>query len=600
MVATAVREPENMTLAQQAVQPEPPRIRPRGPSGHAVRRWIPSISLGAILVYLVAIPVVFVAWSSFKPTGLILDEGFTLGHYEELFVGSNIGGLFLNTARFALGTTVVALLIGIPLAWVVERTDIPFRKLFRALIILPMATPPVLLAIGWVTALDPQIGAINVGLMSLFGLQEAPIEIFSMWGMILVEAMVLIPTVFMTLSPAFRNMDPNLEDAAFASGASLFTTMRRIILPMLTPAILSTGVFLFMLSFVVFDVPGTIGVPAGEEVFSTRIVAYAIDSPTGIPEYGRVSALAVVFLVMLFILTFVYNRLTRQSQKFVTISGKGFRAKQFQLGSWKPIAMLAVFAYFAVSVLVPFLMLLWLSLLPFRAGISGDALGQVSMQNYSDLATNPRLLEAASNTILIAIAAGILVTLLSVLTSWVVIRHKAPGAKVLDLLAFSPLALSGVMMGTALIFVYLSFSAVPVYGTIWIIAIAHITMYLSFGSRLTNGVMAQISGELEEAAAASGATKAQALARITIPLMAPALIGLAIWVVAHSIRELSTALMLQGRDNSVLSTLLWSFWEGGRPTQAAAVGIVMMVALALLVAIWQFFSDRTPSSRKGH
>lgn len=588
-----------MTLVQQTVRPESPQTKPRGPSGHALRRWIPTLSLGAILAYLVAIPVIYVAWSSFKPTGLVFDAGFTFKHYIELFVASNIGGLFLNTARFALGTTIIALVIGVPLAWVVERTDIPFRKLFRALIVLPMATPPVLLAIGWVTALDPQIGAVNVGLMSLLGLNEAPIEIFSMWGMILVEAMVLIPTVFLSLSPAFRNMDPNLEDAAFASGASLLTTLRRIILPMLTPAILSTGVFLFMLSFVVFDIPGTIGVPAGEEVFSTRIVKYAIDSPTGIPEYGRVSALAVVFLIMLFILTYFYNRLTRQSQKFVTISGKGFRAKQFRLGKWKPVAMIAVFAYFTVSVLVPFLMLLWLSLLPFRAGISADALSRLSLKNYTDLAANPRLLDAASHTIIIAVVAGIVVTLLSVLTSWVVVRHKSPGSKVLDLLAFSPLALAGVMMGTSLIFVYLSLRAVPIYGTIWIIAIAHITMFISFGSRLTNGVMAQISGELEEAAAASGATKLQALFRITIPLMAPALTGLAIWVVAHSIRELSTALMLQGRGNSVLSTLLWSFWEGGRPTQAAAVGIVMMIALAILVGVWQFFSGRTPSSRKG-
>jgi len=585
--------------ASQAVDNRPDVRRQRGPSAGAIRRWIPSLALGAVLAYLVAVPIVYVAWSSLKPSGLVFDEGFTLDNYADLFVGSGLGGLFLNTARFALGTVVVALLIGIPLAWLVERTDLPFRKVFRALVILPMATPPVLLAIGWVTALDPSIGIVNTGLKNLLGLDEAPIEIFSIWGMIAIEAMVLVPTVFLVLSPAFRNMDPNLEDASFASGANLAATLRRIVLPMLAPAILATGIFLFMLSFVVFDVPGIIGVPAGEAVFSTQIVKYAINSPTGLPEYGRVSALAMVFMVMLLALAFVYNRLTRHSQKYVTVSGKGFRAKQFRLGKARPFAMLGIISYFVLALLVPFLMLLWLSLLPFRGGVSAELFGLLSLDNYVDLANDSRLREASANTVLVAVAVGVAVTLLSVLCSWVVVRSKAPGRKTLDALAFAPLALSGVMMGTALIFVYLSLTAVPIYGTIWIIALAHITMYLSFGSRLTNGVMVQISGELEEAASASGASRLQTLRRVTIPLMAPALVGLAIWAVAHSIRELSTALILQGRENQVLSTILWAYWEGGRPTAAAAVGIVMMIALAILVAIWQIVSGRASTSTKG-
>ena len=151
-------------------------------------------------------------------------------------------------------------------------------------------------------------------------------------------------------------------------------------------------------------------------------------------------------------------------------------------------------------------------------------------------------------------------------------------------------------MGTALIYVYLTLSALPVYGTIWIIAIAHITLYLAFGTKLTNGVMIQLSPDLEEAGATSGATRIYALRKITIPLVKPALIGLWVWVVAHSIRELSSALMLQGRSNSVVSTLLWSYWEGGRPTAAATVGVVLITVLLVLVTIWQLLSNRSRSN----
>ena len=556
-------------------------------------RWLPTLAIGPLLGWLVVIPIVYLVVSSFKPTGFVFDDGFTLDHYRALLFDPSLPRLFANTTIFAIGSTVGALVIGGVLAWLVERTDMPARRLARGLIILPMATPPVLLAIAWVMLLDPQIGLINTIARSVTGLEGPLFNVFSIEGMIFVEALALVPSSFLILSPAFRNMDPSLEDAAFASGAGLGTVLRRVVFPLLRPAILGAGVFLFMACYVIFDIPGIIGVPAGWQVFSTSIVSSALHSPTGLPEYGRLSVMAVLLLAILVTLAIAYGRLTRRTEKFVTVTGKGYRARQYPLGKWRFVATLAVAGYFVLAVVLPLLMLVWTSLLPYRTGVSKNVLGLVSPSNYVQLFANDRFLGAAWNTTLISLLAATAVAVLSLGISWVLIRTRAPGRKVLDGLSFVPVALAGVMMGSSLIFVYLSINVVPIYGTIWIILVAYITIYIAFGTKVTNGAMIQMSPDLEDAGAASGAPRSHVLRRITVPLMGPALIGLWIWVVAHCVRELSSALMLQGRANATLATLLWDYWSGGRPTAAAAVGVVMVVALLALVGCWQFAASRS-------
>lgn len=561
-------------------------------SASQLRRWLPTLAIGPLMVWLVVVPIVYLVVSSFKPTGFVFDEGFTLGHYRDLLTDPSLVRIFWNTTVFAIGSTAGALVIGGGLAWLVERTDMPARRVARAMIILPMATPPVLLAIAWVMLLDPQVGYLN-SLGRAITRRDGPIfNVFGLHGMIFVEAIALVPSSFLILSPAFRNMDPSLEDAAFASGAGLWTVLRKIVFPLLRPAILGAGVFLFMACYVIFDVPGIIGVPAGWPVFSTSIVNSALHSPTGLPEYGRLSVLAVLLLAILLTLAFVYGRLIRRTEKYVTMAGKGYRARLYSLGKWRSVAVLVVAGYFCLAVVLPLLMLVWTSLLPYRTGVSATAFELLGFANYVDLANNERFFGAAWNTTRISLLAATIVAALSLGLSWVLIRTRSPGRKVLDALSFVPVALAGVMMGSSLIFVYLSIHVIPLYGTIWIILVAYVTIYIAFGTKVTNAALIQMTPDLEDAGAASGANRTYVLRRITVPLMTPALVGLWIWVVAHCVRELSSALMLQGRGNMTLSTLLWDYWSGGRPTAAAAVGVLMVIALLGLVGFWQAVSRR--------
>lgn len=564
-----------------------------------IRRITPTLIAGPIMAWLVVVPIIYLLLSSFKPTGFVFDEGFTLDHYRDLFLDPSLLRIFSNTTLFAIGSTLGALFIGIILAWLVERTDMPARRVAKALIILPMATPPVLLAIAWVTLLDPQIGMINTIGKTITGNDSPIFNVFTLQGMIFVEILALVPSSFLILSPAFRNIDPNLEDAAFASGAGLNTVLSKIVLPLIFPAILGAAIFLFMACYVIFDIPGIIGVPGGWQVFSTSIVSSALHSPTGLPEYGRLSVLAVLLLCMLTTLAYVYGRLTRSTDKYVTLSGKGYRARVYSLGKWRYLAVSLVVGYFFLAVLLPLMMLVWTSLLPYRTGVNRQALSLVGLNNYFDLLTNIRFAGAAWNTTVISLLAATVVTFMSLGLSWILIRSKAPGRKILDSLSFVPVALAGVMMGSSLIFVYLSATFIPIYGTIWIIFIAYVTIYIAFGTKVTNSALIQMSPDLENAGLASGANRFETIQRITVPLMTPALVGLWIWVVAHCVRELSSALMLQGRSNMTLSTLLWDYWSGGRPTAAAAIGVLMVAVLLALVSFWQMLSKKNDNVSTG-
>jgi iron(III) transport system permease protein len=553
-----------------------------------------------VLFYLVVVPLVLMIVSSFRPGGFPLDPGFTLRHYAEAYGDPRVWSLVKTTLIFGLGSTSLALALGIGLAWLIERSDLPGRGVLRGLVLLPMATPPLLLAIAWAMLLSPRNGAVNRLLMDLLGLSAAPFDIYTVPGLVFVQGLALVPTSYLFLAPAFANMDPSLEEAAMTSGAPNRMVIGRVLLPILRPSILSAAIFLFIVTLVVFDIPGTLGTPGRIFVLSTQIYYLVSDSPTGMPLYGEVSALAMLFLALLLGLGWSYHRLTGAAQRYRTVTGKAFRPRLFPLGRFRSVAIAALGIYFLLSVVAPLMMLGWISLMPYQTGISPAALKLVTFANHREFLGNPRVVAATEHSLVIAFTAATSVAVLSLLLSWLTTRLKVPGARLLDTLAFVPLAIPGVMIGVALVYVYISLNPIlPIYGTIWIIAVAYLTQYLPFGSRTINGVMMQIHPEIEEAALVAGARRGSVLRRITLPLAWPAVAAVWIWVAAHALRELSSALMLQGRNNGVIPTLLWDYWSGGDPTRTAAGGLWLTVMLVLFLALWQAVARRAGVQRPG-
>jgi len=561
----------------------------------ALRRSLPALGLLLLLGYLVLVPLVLLLVASVKPTGLPLDPGWSLQSYVDVYGNAGFYRLALTTLEFAVGSTAGALIVGGTLAWLVERTDLPYRRAARILIVVPMVLPPFLLAMGWALLASPRTGFFTMLVKGALGLDAPPFNIYSIGGMIFVETLALVPSTFLILSPAFRNMDPALEEAAMTSGAGIGQTLSRVFIPILTPALLAAAAYLLMVGFLVFDIPGTLGMPVGIFVLSSRIVYLATDQAGGISAYQLISAMAMTFLVLLLLLAWVYRRATRRAGRYVTVTGQRHRPRGLKLGRARPFAMVFVALYFFFSVVAPFFILMWTSLTPYQAPVGVDMARKMSLANHVGTFANPRVLHAAWNSIWVGTVAATLACAIALMCSWVFLRTRQVGRRLIDTLAFVPIAIPGTMIGMALVYVYLTLSFIPIYGTPWILVVAYTTVYLSFASRTSNSVLIQLHPELEEAARVSGASPSVTLRRIVLPLILPALLGVWIWVIAHVMRELSTALLLRSDDNAMLAVLLWDYWSGGQPNKAAAVG-VWLVAMMLVATIgWQAMASRAPS-----
>jgi iron(III) transport system permease protein len=562
----------------------PARHRRDGLSRLIPARTVTFAGLAILLVFLTLVPLATVIVGSFRPMGLPLSPGWTLDHYVKIWSDPYTYMLVRNTVVFAVGSTAVAIAIALALSLLIERTDLPGRNLFAAAILMPMVTPPLLLAIGWVLILSPRIGIIPIALQGLIGPAGAWLDIYSLSGMIYVQGLAMVPTAVLMLSPVIRNMDQSYEEAAIVSGARVWQTMLRVSLPFLLPTILSVATILMIVGMLAFDVPAVIGMPGNIMVMSAEIFRF-MNPPNGIPEYGLSAALNSSLFVVLVIALVLYLRVTRRADRFATISGKGYRATRFPLGRWRWPAFAFVAGYFVMAVVLPLLALIWASLIPYFTGFDTSLLGRLSFASYAGIFSSERLWIATANALVIAITAAVGVTILALAISWVILRSQVRFARVLDALSMVPIGIPHLMMGVALIFLFFSLRVIPIYGTIWLIALGHLIAYLPVASRMMQAGMLQIGRELEEAALTSGASVWQNIVRVVTPLLKPSIIALMIWMIVHSLREFSISVMLQSGKNEVLSTILFSFWETGKADSAAAVAVVLMICLGLLVGL---------------
>ena len=415
------------------------------------------------------------------------------------------------------------------------------------------------------------------------------IDIYSMSGMIFVQGLAYVPTAILIFSPIVRNLDPTYEEAALVARASALQTMLRVSLPFLLPAMLSTATVLMIVGMLSFDVPAVLGMPGNVIVMSAEIYRL-MTPPIGAPEYGPSAALNSSLFVLLMIGLVLYLKLTRRADRFATISGKGYKATRFPLRRWRPFAVAAVALYFLLAVVLPFIAVLWASFVPYFSGFDAALISKLSLSAYADVIGSERFWNAAVNAVQVAAAAAVGATVLALLVSWVVLRSRLRFAWLLDAMAMIPVGIPHLMMGVALIFLFFSLKFIPLYGTIWLIAIGHLVVYLPVASRMMQAGMLQIGAELEEAAVVARASMLDNIRRIVIPLLRPTLIAVLIWVLVHSLREFSVSVMLQSGRNEVLSTILYSFWENGKPERAAAIAVMLMMCLCVLVIFSNMFS----------
>ncbi|MBV9121715.1 MAG: iron ABC transporter permease [Chloroflexi bacterium] len=564
---------------------------------------MPALLIAAgVVAYLVLAPMALTVYASVRtvPGHLPLEPAaFTAQNYARVFLDPSTYQLILNSLVFAAGSLLLGFVLAFTFAWLVERTALPGRTLIFALILVPLAIPGLLSAIGWILLLGPGAGIINVALRAIAGAPagtQGPINIFSLAGMIFVDGIRVVPPMFLFIAPALSLMDPSLEEQSRVSGRSWAGTLRRITAPVVAPALAAALIFFAIGSLEAFDVPGVLGLTAGVRVFSTRIYNAAQPTGGGIPDYGQASTLGILIAIICLALLFGHQRLTRHAERFATITGRGYRPKPIDLRGWRYPALGLVVLYLIVSVALPFLVLLWGSLIPFFQPPSSDAFQQVSLKAYQDFRNYPGVAQATLNTLVVGLIAATATVALVTVTGWIVRRTRIPGRKLLDLLVFLPIAIPGIVVGLALVLVYISFPN-PIYGTIWIIILGLMTKGLAVSSRLVDSGYLQVHRELEEASRVAGAPWSMTILRVLVPLLTPALINTWILLFLFGVRELSLPLIVGTPDSQVIATLIWSLWNSGRTAEVSAMAVLLILVLAIATVGARLASQRMSRTR---
>jgi len=553
---------------------------------------LPLITL--ITAALVAVPLLMLIRASLLPEGALPFDttGFTLKNFVDAYLDPDTLRLLRNTTIYAGGSVFGALVIASTITWLVERTNLPFRTTIRVMIFSVMIVPPLAFAFGWIMLLNPNNGALNVFLKSMLGLDEHPFDVYTLWMMIFMSATALVPTMFVMLSGVFRNMDPKFEDAGAAAGANRLRTIRLITLPLLSPGILSVAIYMLMIMVQAFEIPLAIGLTAEVHVLSVNI--YLLMTPEGEPPlYGLGAAFGIGLLTLALLLMLGYFWATRVSERFHVVTGKGFRPRRIELGRWYYPALAFTFGYLCLM-LTPLLILMWTSLLPFYQVPSLDAWDSLSLDNFHSMFNSKFIRRAIGNTLILIFSSATLSMLLSGVVSWFAIRSKARAARWLNMLAFAPIAIPNILVAIAILLLYIQ---TPLYGSIWIIVLAHVTAYLAFGTRTMNGALIQIHPELENAATACGASWGTMVRKVLLPMLWPQFLNGWLWVLAHSMRDLTMSLTLMSSGSVVLSSALWLLWSNGDVPLASALLILMLLGLLILVIPVQVYASRSDETQ---
>jgi iron(III) transport system permease protein len=546
------------------------------------------ICVSIVTGYLVLPPLYSVIQTSLFTTKLTGEiDQFTLRYYEELFRELQIIGPFLNTFYFSIGSALCATVLGGSIAWIVVRTDSPLRGLGYFTAFASFGTPFILYTIGWLLLLG-KAGPVNYWLKIIFDQTGPVLNVYSMFGMILIESLLWSPFVFLMLAAAFKSMDPSLEEASAACGARVWQTMRRVSLRLMLPAFFSVMLLIFIRTFESFEIPALVGLPGDIRVLTTSIYLDAQKLP---PRYGSAGAFSVLLMVVVAATLYFYFRLTREGDRYQTVTGKGYRPTLIHLGRWRYLAGAGLLTYSIVLLVLPFLIILWASVLPYYMQPSLEGLGKLTIKNYVTALHFPKIIDSIKNSVLLGLGSASFVMCLTLLASWLLVRTKIRGRWLLDLMTTLPLLFPGIVMGLAILRFYL-FVPIPVYGTLWILLIAFVTRYIPYGIRYTHSGLLQLHKELEEASYVSGASWFSSMRRIILPLMTPSFLGGWIFIFLLSAKELSMSVLLVSPQTPVVSVAIFELWENAQVGELAAFGVIWTAILVTVAIVYYAFARR--------
>lgn len=546
----------------------------------------PLVIVAILLLVIIGTSVTTDLTAGFPPT-------LTLRYYRALFIDPLVYTALSNTAGFVMVTVVVAMSFGVAAAWLVERTDLPGKKLVYILMTGVLLFPSIFLAMGWMFFLHPRIGVLNTWLMQSFHLTAAPISIANVTGMGWIEGLGLASLAFVITSPVMRALNGALDEAATVHGIGRWRSFLHITLPLIWPALLAAAIYVAVIAVAAFEVPAVIGLGSKIYTFST-LVYIKVAPEMGVPDYGVVGAVSVVLILASLLLSWWYFSVIRLGHRYEVVRGRSYQARLIPLGRkrWFGYALLG--SYFALSTVLPLVMMIWAAGLPYLQPFSVAAFKRLSLQNFHRIEWG-LVWRSTGHTLELMVAVPTFALIFGLAISWVVVRSRSRVRFLFDYLAFLPHAVPNLIFAIAMMIIALDFvpKSIPFYGTIFILMAVYVLVRISLVTRVLNAALIQIHAELEEAAHVSGLRTFATMAKVTIPLLLPAVANLWIWTALLTYRELTMAAFLATQDSITLPVLVWGNWNSGDGGRAAAISLIFVAMFLPLIAVYWGFRART-------
>ena len=539
-----------------------------------------------LLIVLVATPVSFLLFGSFRSAGPgAPGASFTLSNWDTVL--DSAGRNYLqNSLQLGITTSAVAVPLGTLMAWIISRTDTPGRRFFGSALLVPLLFSPLLTALAWSGIAAPNSGLINVIAREAFGNTRPIMDAYSFPMLVLVLSLHFTPYVYLAVRPALSAMDRDMEDASQILGARYGTTLRRVTLPLVLPAVLGSGILVAVLAAENFSAIAVLGVQSGFLTIPYGIYESFASFPSN-PTRG--GALGLLLLVVTVFGMSLYLWTIRKSTRYVTVSGKGSRSSLRQLSRAGRVVTFGILSlYLFISVVLPYAVLVVGSFSRYFT-VENFTLDILTLQNYESLFASDVFPRAMGNTLVLVLIGASVAVLLGAFSGWIAVRGQGRAKKAVDYLSTMPIMIPGVALGLGMFWAYV-FLSVPIYGTIGILAVAYVTRFMGHSTRIVSSSLLQISPQLEEAARTLGSTRIAAFRIITLRLLRSGMGAAWILIAIFISLEVPASILLYTGSSVPASIQVYLAMEGGVVSQAFAAGCVLAtLSLAVtLLAQWRF------------
>src|SRR6185295_16806203 len=535
-----------------------------------------SLLVGGAAAVLVLYPIFYLFQASLSvgdpqarpPEAYGLDNFIDLGRYAHIF---------WNTVLVAVVATVMAIVFGFVMGWILSRTNVPGRAVFEQLMALPYYVTPLMGALAWSLIGSPSGGMLNQVWRALGG-ESYLININSPYGIAWVMALFEGSVAFVMIGAVMKSMDPALEEASQVMGASRLRTMLRITLPLVLPGVLGAAVFVFAEMLGSFAVALVLGLPDRYYVVTTAIYQLVQQYPPKIPV---AAAMGTSLFVVMFVTLFIYRRIITAGS-YVTITGKAFRPRVNDVGGLRWALFAICVFYLFCAVVLPLLTLFYASIQNISTAF--PPLSNFTTEHFHKAFTMNAATTALGNSLWLALWTATFGIVLMGLISWIIYRSRLPGANVIEYIVMFPQSVPRLIFAFGMMWAWLIFP-IPIYGTLWLLLIAYLTVFLPLGVRTISGVMLQIDKSLEECAQMCGAGWGYRVRTVTIPLLWPGLLAAWLLLFVASIRELGASILLMGPHSKVITPSIVESWFASSTELTAAMALIQTAVVAIAVAI---------------